>query len=330
MERVERSLRGENSLMTTFSGQDLASLLWALATLNVSLGDTLEATMRYIHEAMEDSDGNVTSMSISRHFNRQELANMAWACAVDGNYPTELMVFLYTGLLGPQGDVPNPLYMQSFHKDSGLERQAVRTLIYVQAEMDLRGCAPNLALPDNFPDGWMRSESDRPFPDDRWTDDSMELDLKTSKLQRAVSIALTRIGFDHLEEHTITMAELADTYGVRVPAKQIEILSIDIASVEERIAIEVDGPTHYNTRIENAQRKDESAGWTKMRNGKLEYRYRWTGERQEFNGATVLKTRLLQALGWNVIRVPFWEWYALRGDAAAEEAYCYKFLSMNR
>jgi RAP domain len=330
VERVQSNVRGEKCLMTNFSGQNLANLLWALATLHVSLDDTLEAILPHIRDVCEDSDGKVTPMSVSRHFDRQALSNIAWVCAVYGSYPTELMVVLYTGLVGRQGEVHNPLYMQSMHKDAGLKVQEVTTLIYVQAEMDLRGCAPSLALPANFPDGWMRSVADRAFSDDHLTDESMGLDLTTSKTQRAVSAALDRIGFDHLEEHTITMAELADTHGVRVPAKQIEILSIDIANVEKRIAIEVDGPMHYTTRIDNEYGNGDSIGSAKMINGKLEYVFQWTGERQEVNGATALKTRLLTLLGWKVIRVPFWEWDALRGNASAEEAYCSKLLARNR
>jgi hypothetical protein len=34
----------------------------------------------------------------------------------------ELMGFLYAGLVGPRGEVRDPLYMQSFHKDSGLDQ----------------------------------------------------------------------------------------------------------------------------------------------------------------------------------------------------------------
>jgi RAP domain len=329
VERVERYVRGEKNLMTSFSGQHLANLLWALVTLNVSLGSTLEAIMPYLRKVCVDSDGKFTSISISSHFNRRDLSDMAWACAACGNYPNNLMVFLYTGLLGPQGEGHVPLYMQSIHKDSGLQVQEVTTLIYVQAEMDLRSCSHNLALPANFPDGWSQSKTGRRFPDDHLTGDTMGLlTVSTSKTQRAVSAALSRIGFDHLEEHTITMAELSGMH-VRVPSRPIEILSIDIANIEEKIAIEVDGPTHYVTCIDDVQGNLDSSGSTIKVNGRLEYRVGWTGERQEVNGSTALKSRLLQALGWKVIRLPFWEWGALEGDLAAEEAYCSQLLAAN-
>jgi very-short-patch-repair endonuclease len=329
VERVERYVLGETNLMTSFNGQHLGNLLWALATLNVLEGNTLAALKPYIRKVCEDSEGKVTAMSISQHFDRQALASMAWACAVCGDYPDELMDLLYTGLVGPQVDVHDPVYMRSVHKDSGLQMQAINTLIYVQAEKDLRGCAPDLALPINFPDGWMQSETDRTFPDEHWTDDAMELSLSTSKIQHAVSEALARIGFDHVEEHSVTMAELSSRHGVRVPSRQIDTLSMDIANIKERIAIEVDGPSHYSTCIDGVRGCDESKVSTKMMNGKLDYRFGWTGECQEIDGATALKTRVLQSLGWKVIRVPFWEWNALGGDTAAKEKYCSELLTLN-
>jgi RAP domain len=167
----------------------------------------------------------------------------------------------------------------------------------------------------------MRSKTDRTIPDEY---DSLDLRLVSSKTQHAVSTALTPVDFDHMEEHIITMDELASIHGVRVPLEQIEILSIDIANIEERIAIEVNCPTHYVTCIDDI--RDIDSGWTRNANGRQEYRDRvgWIGERQEINGSTALKTRLLQALGWKVIHLPFWEWYAVGGDSAADTVpiYC--------
>jgi hypothetical protein len=41
------------------------------------------------------------------------------------------------------------------------------------------------------------------------------------------------------------MKEMAEMYSINVPAKDIDILSIDIANIDEKIAIEVDGPFHF-------------------------------------------------------------------------------------
>lgn len=325
VERSDMFVRGERNLMTHFKGQELANLLWSLATMNLSPGNTLEALMPYLRESCEDASGQFTATSIAQQFKRQELANMAWACAVYGNYPEELMSFLYTGLVGSPGVQQSPMYMQAIHKDFGLQMQAIMTLIYVQAEMDLRGCCQSLSLPENFPDGWNRSNSLSVSHDDHMTDDSLELTLSTSKIQRAVSAAFTRIGFDHVEEHTITMSEMAGLYDIRVPPKQMEILSIDIANIQEKIAIEVDGPAHFITRIENFGTdafSSDTGGFSKVVNGKLEYQFAWNGKQQEMNGPTALKERLLHSLGWRVVHIPFWDWYAIGGELAAEEMFC--------
>ena len=59
------------------------------------------------------------------------------------------------------------------------------------------------------------------------------------------------------------------------------LFSIDLAIVDRRIAIEFDGPTHFAT-------------------GTLEPR-----------GRTRLRDRLLSAMGWHVVPIPFFDWYRL-------------------
>ena len=109
-------------------------------------------------------------------------------------------------------------------------------------------------------------------------------------------------------------------HGIRLSPKPIGILSIDIANIHEKIAIEVDGPAHFISRIDKYTAS--STGYSKRIKGKLEYQYSWNGDRQEMNGATALKDRLLNSLGWKVIHIPFWEWDAMGGDKSAEEDYC--------
>ena len=302
-------------------------LLWAMATLNVAAGNVWSAVMLFLKSTCADNAGNFTPNNISRYFKRQELASMAWACSVFGNYPEELMQFLYIGLFGLIEKHQDPKRMENIYNDSGLQMQAVMTLIYVQTEMDKRGICPNLSLPENFPDDWKETVGTTGSMEDRITELSLELNLSTSKIQRAVSAAFLRIGFEHAEEHTITMREMAESHGIRIPSKNIEVLSIDIANVQRKVAIEVDGPSHFISRTDDYWKGTGSSnGYSKMINGKLEYQFGWTGERQEMNGPTVLKDRLLKSFGWNVLHLPFWEWYALGGDSVAEEKYCRSLL----
>ena len=58
--------------------------------------------------------------------------------------------------------------------------------------------------------------------------------------------------------------------------------SLDYALVDERIAIEVDGPWHFALSGDGAGRRPV--------------------------GKTLLKRRQLAALGWRLLEVPWWEW----------------------
>ncbi|EOD06790.1 hypothetical protein EMIHUDRAFT_106715 [Emiliania huxleyi CCMP1516] len=100
-----------------------------------------------------------------------------------------------------------------------------------------------------------------------------------SRFQRSVAAALAAVwgpGFEeeHLEPRTG--------------------YSLDLALPSSRVAIEVDGPSHFLLPDGRGERKP--------------------------NGPTLLKRRLLAAAGWRVISVPFDEWDGLR-SASARQAY---------
>lgn len=314
--RTSACNRGTRNAMTYFKGQELANLLWTLATLNCPPKEVLESLSLYLQRLCSDGNGKVTTEHIAKFLKRQELANIAWSCAVFGMYPPELMRLLYLGLVGDNHD---PAYMTQVFGDSGLQPQEIMTLIYVQCAMDRQGCnSQGLTLPDSFPEGWKQS-SGRQSGSNSLSDTDLALNLSTSKTQQAVSAAFGRIGFAHVEEHTISMEELARDYNVNVPSTPMEILSIDIANLEDRIAIEFDGPAHFVSRIDSVT---DEGGFTRVINGRKEYQFGWKGDRQEINGPTALKQRLLANLGWKTVNLPFWEWYALGNDAVAEEEYC--------
>ena len=64
--------------------------------------------------------------------------------------------------------------------------------------------------------------------------------------------------------------------------------SLDLALPSSRIAIEVDGPSHFLLPDGRGVRRP--------------------------NGPTLLKRRLLAAAGWRVISIPFYEWDGLTAD----------------
>ena len=78
------------------------------------------------------------------------------------------------------------------------------------------------------------------------------------------------LGFDHENE----VSPFPDS---RNPG----FMAIDMARKEDKVAIEFDGPSHFVTKLDGSFRH---------------------------NGRTLAKTRLLKALGWTVIRIPWFEW----------------------
>lgn len=273
----------------------------------------------YLKRITRDENGKVTIKGIASVFKRRELANIAWACAVFGEYPSDLMTYLYGGLLGNQ---KNPQSLTKIYGDDGLQSQAIMTLLYVQTAIELSGSKIGVKLPPNFPEGWTESSSSGGWEDDA---PAFELNLSTSKIQRDVSDAFKRIGFDHEEEHVITMADLSSEYGIGIAPQPREVLSIDIANVQDRIAVEVDGPSHFFTTINDAD-VTVSRGGTYALGNQVEYQFLWNGDRQRINGPTALKERLLNSLGWKVIHLPFWEWHELENEKEQED-YCRKLLS---
>ena len=99
--------------------------------------------------------------------------------------------------------------------------------------------------------------------------------LRVSDFQRQVGASLQRLGETAVAEEHIT----ADGH------------SLDYALVDERIAIEVDGPSHFVAHGDGARRNEL--------------------------GNTVLKRRQLGALGWRLVAVPFFEWYEFNDFGSA-------------
>jgi hypothetical protein len=252
--------------------------------------------------------------SIAKYTKRQELANIAWACAVFGAYPRQLIKILYMGLLGI-GENTDPKFMQRVHKDSGIQASAVMSILYLQTIMDLEIPNESFSLPPGFPENWGSVKSSPSMSD------TFELEITSSKTQLAVGAALDRVSFDHIQEHVIDMDMLATQYGISVASNGKEVLSVDMAQVDSQIGIELDGPGHFITNIDHGaialHRKP-----TSTINGKVEYQFQWNDDYQEPNGPTVMKARMLSRLGWKMLNIPFWDWYALGGDAQKEEAYC--------
>lgn len=139
-----------------FRGQEIANIIWSFATLNarpdLSMVDALSS---YVAEQCRGKNG-IDEYSIARMFGqRQELANLAWSCAVIGRYPKDLMDIVYKGLLGTSNDSEQ---MRKVFNDDGLQKSSIMTLYYVQVAADVEAPDLGLSLPVGFPNGWGEDE----------------------------------------------------------------------------------------------------------------------------------------------------------------------------
>ena len=301
-----------------FTPQETANALWALATLDhcpANLLYSLESGIVSMQRSSKDSRF-WTTRSISKVWKRQELANLAWLCAVFGEYPMDLIKMIYMGLLGV-GDDPTPDAVTACHTsaglgpDEGITATIVMSVTYLQMMMDLDPSIPaanRIHLPNDFPDDWLRrgatggqsvpsrfmgtttAEAEdllEVYRSDR--DKSSDLQLFRSNLQQTVSDALNRIGFDHVEEYVFDMATLANDYGLlsaglegnKKGCMSSEILSLDVANVPDRIGIEVDGPGHFIINIDNLNDLNDDdyrpAEVYTNPNGRTEVVFGWNG-----------------------------------------------------
>jgi hypothetical protein len=313
---------------TKFRGQEIANILWSYATLNAQPEPAMvDALSSYVASECRGKNG-IDEYSIARMFGqRQELANLAWSCAVIGRYPEELMNILYTGLVGAGND---PERMEKVFGDEGLQKSSIMTLYYVQVAADVEAAGLRLSLPVGFPNGWGEDEDQKHVKGDE-NDliqmSSSMLTLTVSKLQRDVSNAFDEIGFDNILEHVIDTNEIKDEYGIQLPQTPKEFLSIDIANIEQRIGVEVDGPGHFVRILDNPGKSTAKAN--NIQNRIVQgHTFQDRGDNR-VNGPTILKHRLLTHLGWNIIHMPYWEYQELGGDKEKELAYCQSLLEQS-
>jgi RAP domain len=321
VERARRYTQGDQNSMTYTKGQELANLLWAFAILNFPLHDPGTAIAEYMVKVAGGSANGMKPEYIARVFKRMELANIAWSCAVFDDFPPALIKFLYCGLVGVGEDSDKGRLQQCFN-DGGLQQEGIMSLIYLQLALEVEKKDSGLSLPERFPEGWSRQSVSRDASG--LGDTTFELNLSTSKVQRDVSAAFGRIGFEHVIEHVIPLEELLENNGVPLASTPLDVISIDIANVDAGISVEVDGPPHFVADITGGE--PYVGGFAKVNKGRLEYYFNMRNDRNPENGPTALKKRLLQRLGWKTINIPFWEWYDMNGDARREEEYCRRLL----
>ena len=306
IERMDAYVHGNKSSRTKFRGQEVANIIWALATTNSLSHEAVAALDPYITDIVSHGTGGYDTKSISQYLNRQEMANLVWSVAVAGHYPPNLIRLLHTGLLGDGKQ--NAEEVEAIYEDGGFVDNHIMNLLYLQSAMETDGVDVGVSLPPNFLQKWGMATSSRMLDEN-----GISLQLTVSKIQQSVSDAFTRVGFDHVDEHI-------------VPMQGHDLLSIDIADPEQLIGIEVDGPSHFMYQLDHFSPTEPQRGYHKVTNGLLEYQFQFDDVRHKMNGPTALKDRMLQSMGWRMIHIPYGKWYDLDGDTEAEEKYCRKLL----
>ena len=130
--------------------------------------------------------------------------------------------------------------------------------------------------------------------------------LTTSSLQSSVSAFCRQVGFSHVEEHILSQNDKD------LPGRNF--LSIDLANVERKIGIEVDGPAHFINIIDDEalemKKREDTGDFIVDRQREFT---RLEGFK-DASGATFMKHRLLIHEGWNIVHVPFFIWTKLMTD----------------
>jgi hypothetical protein len=182
-----------------------------------------------------------------------------------------------------------------------------------------------LCLPEKFPDGWQQIDKTSKKRIIANEPDTPMLRLTTSKLQQNISRTFQNIGFDHVLEHTITTNELDSEYGISLNTGNQELLSLDIAKLDELIGVEVDGPGHFVTILDGEGANEMNyTGRGAMKTGKDTTGWEFTANsQQQTNGPTALKHRLMGHLGWKILHIPYFEWR----EQEDEEEYCRRLIN---
>jgi len=246
-----------------FNPQDLATTAWAFATARCSAPQLFEsiATESLRNDKIKD-------------FTSQNLANTAWAFA--------------TANVSSQNKFFETIADQTKNRLKDLNGQDIINTIWAFAAVDYRRFdlfeALTSAIVDKMTDLSEAAQSQlylvalygqlqqwpSSFPLFRHLDALKAAYLsgncapQPSQFQKDISSTLDQIGWAHTFEHETK-----------------EGLSLDLAQVDSKLAIEADGPSHYLKDV-------------------------YTGA-YVVNGATVFKSRLLKSFGWTVAHVSFIE-----------------------
>ncbi|KAG0581645.1 hypothetical protein KC19_4G268400 [Ceratodon purpureus] len=232
------------TLTDTFRPQELVQILWAFACMNHPIDFLFDSLDALM---VEKPDAQATTF---RGFSQQQLASMAWSSAVLGQMDRPWFISLW-----------KCINARSMAWTSELDRKPKGAQHLCQLYQ------ANLALRLECPDSLLVTEREL----DAMIHEAWEKEKAASKLSSG----------DHKEVDRLLVGATGRSW---VSEYEGAPYSLDLALVDLKVALEIDGRTHFSRNTNTLL------------------------------GHTVLKQRLLRAAEWTIIPIPFHEWEELRGE----------------
>lgn len=327
-ELVERFRTPE--LARQFRSQELSNSLYAFAQGNIINEQLLSAFERELSSSWLEVDSSGRERRISRldDFTSQALANTLWSFANLRWYPVLLLepvtraVGRKLAQMSPQ-EISNSIWsyakfayhpgpvMVQYQVEVGrrvpqFSGQSLTTTLWAMAALSATHCEGFVRLVDRF----VELERQERFQEVQYNqvlqavllaqfemqrvpgEFRPEIDLPDDIVDRALQAWQAQQQAAKLSSFQLEVSAALGALGIEHELEHltaVNLLSVDIAIVSggRKIAIEVDGPFHFSVNT----------------NSPL--------------GQTMIRRRLLRAVGWTVISVPYHTWYKLPPEARA-------------